>query len=354
MAESKIRINAGEGYDVTIAQGILPHCGEIISATIAHCKAAIITDSNVEKLYLDTLRQSLENSGFSTCAFAFPAGEESKNLNTLADILNFLAENEITRSDLIVALGGGVVGDIAGFASGVYLRGIRLVQIPTTLLAAVDSSVGGKTAVDIRAGKNLAGVFKQPNAVICDTECLSTLTPEIFSDGAAETIKYGVIADVGLFETISGGIDSSALSQIIARCVEIKGGVVERDEFEKGERKILNYGHTIAHAIEKLSGYEVSHGKAVAMGMVAMARAGESLGFTELGTAEKITAAVKNSKLPTAIPYSANELAKAALSDKKRSGGNISLVYPERIGRCRIVETPVSELESIIRIGTEH
>lgn len=353
MPDIDIRINAGKGYNVTVGQGILPRCGELLAATTGRCRTALVTDSTVRKLYLDTVQKSLEDSGFETCVFAFPAGETSKNMGVLSDMLEFLAASGLTRSGMVAALGGGVVGDIAGFASGVYLRGIKLVQMPTTLLAAVDSSVGGKTAVDLGAGKNLAGVFKQPDAVLCDTDCLDTLPPELFADGAAEVIKYGIIADEGLFEMTRNGVARAQIEQVISRCVGIKGGVVERDEFESGERKILNFGHTIGHAAEKCSGYGISHGRAVAMGMAAMARAGEKLGYTRPGVGRMITEAIENSGLPTEVPFGASELAAAALSDKKRRGDVISLVFPDRIGHCLIEDAAVSELERIIALGME-
>lgn len=351
MSSISVQIDVGKGYEVIVGQGILPDCGKLIAKVASPCRTAVITDSTVEGLYLKTVTESLTKAGFEPCAYAFAAGEVSKNMETLSDILEFLAVNEITRSDLIIALGGGVTGDMAGFAAGVYLRGIRLVQIPTTLLAMVDSSVGGKTAVDLKAGKNLAGVFKQPETVVCDTDCLDTLAGQKFADGAAEAIKYGVLTDRELFESFKSGIERSELPRTIARCVEIKGKIVARDEFDMGERRLLNLGHTIGHAIEKCSGFTIPHGHAVAVGMVMIARAGETLGYTQTGVANEIANVLKANGLPVSTPYGTAELEKAALADKKRFGESISLVFPEYIGLCRIVDKPVSELGHIFELG---
>ena len=255
--------------------------------------------------------------------------------------------------DCVAALGGGVTGDMAGFAAAVYLRGIRYVQLPTTLLAAVDSSVGGKTAVDLTAGKNLAGAFCQPAAVICDTDCLKTLPPDVFADGAAEAVKTGVLSDEALFALFEDGTLTADPGEVIARCVAYKAGVVERDEKEQGERKLLNLGHTVGHAIEKCSGYVIPHGHAVAAGLAVIARAAEALGWTEESLAARITACLSKNGLPTGTDYSAEALAEAALSDKKRAGGDITLVVPRKIGHCELRKVPVADLLPIIRAGLE-
>jgi len=346
-----VNIDVGKGYEVFIGRGILSCCGQLIAESVSPCRAAIITDSNVGKLYLETVTRSLVRAGFKPCAYTFEAGEASKNMETLSDALEFLADSGITRSDLVVALGGGVTGDMAGFASGGYLRGIKLVQIPTTLLSMVDSSVGGKTAVNLSAGKNLAGIFKQPEMVVCDTDCLHTLPEQTFADGAAEAIKYGVLTDRALFDGFEGGVDRGDLPRIIARCVEIKGKIAAADEFDVGQRRLLNLGHTIGHAVEKCSNFEIPHGHAVAAGMVMIARAGENLGYTQKGVAEAIAGVLRANGLPVSAPYGADELCKAAMSDKKRFGGSISLVFPEYIGSCRVVDRPVSELRDIIELG---
>lgn len=341
-------------YTVTIGPGLLRQCGRRLTETISPPRhIAVITDSAVAPLYLKTVSESLSAAGFAVSAHIFPAGEASKNLETLSRILEFLAEERLTRTDCVAALGGGVTGDMAGFAAAVYLRGIRCVQLPTTLLSAVDSSVGGKTAIDLAAGKNLAGAFLQPAAVLCDTDCLSSLPPRIFADGAAEAIKTGVLCDESLFALFENGTLTADPAEIIARCVAYKAGVVERDEREQGERKLLNLGHTVGHAIEKCSGYVIPHGHAVASGLAVIARAAEALGWAKEPVAARIAACLAKSGLPAGTSYGAEALAHAASADKKRTGDDITLVIPEKIGACTLRRIPVSELLPVIRAGLE-
>jgi len=347
-----VRINTSRPYDVIIGSGILDKCGEYLYDLLWGKRLAVVTDDIVAGLYLERVMISLESAGFRVFSVVFPHGEGSKNMGVLAEILEELAEGGLTRADAVVALGGGVTGDMAGFAASVYQRGIPFAQIPTTLLAAVDSSVGGKTAVDLAAGKNLAGVFAQPVRVICDTDTFDTLPLEVFADGCAESIKYGVLTDSGLFESFSR-LDRSRLPGLVARCVRIKGDYVERDEFDTGDRRFLNLGHTMGHAIEKLSGYTFPHGHAVGVGMVMAARAGERLGITEAGTAEAIAAALSNNGLPVASPYAPEELYSAALGDKKRMGGEITVVMPLKIGCCTLKTMPVAGLLELARLGKE-
>lgn len=346
-----IKVNAGKPYDVRIGAGILSSLGEDIRALMGGLRAAVITDSNVAPLYLDGVLKNLEGAGYETDSFVFKSGEESKNAETLVEILEFLAMMGYTRTDVVIALGGGVVGDITGFAAAVYLRGVDFVQVPTSLLAAVDSSVGGKTAIDLRAGKNLAGAFKQPRLVIMDTDTLKTLPEEEFANGMAEAIKYGVLFDEELFESFAEDVTDEMLESVIARCVAHKARVVEHDEFDRGERKLLNLGHTIGHAIEKASGYSVPHGHAVAIGMAMIARSCEVLGIAEKGTAERIEKMLTKYDLPTSYDCDPIKLAGLALSDKKREGGTISLILPEKIGRCVIKDEPVAELKRYISAG---
>jgi 3-dehydroquinate synthase len=356
-----IQVSAGgdRGYAVTVESGILDRCGELLSPLFTGnkiaggSKVALITDTNVERLYLPLVRASLERAGYEVCAYAFPAGEESKNFATLSDILEFLAENRLTRSDAIVALGGGVVGDIAGFAAGCYLRGVKYAQIPTTLLAFVDSSVGGKTAVDLRAGKNLAGLFYPPAAVIADPDCLDTLPDETLADGAAEVIKTGILDGEDLFSLAEHGDIRRNAARIIEMCIAYKAKIVGMDEFERGPRKLLNLGHTVAHAIEKLSDYRVPHGRAVATGIAVITRAAKRLGMCPPSNCARIIAALRACGLPTETSYGAAELAEAALADKKRAGENITLVLPRGIGKCELVVVPVDNLRSIIEKGLE-
>ena len=340
-------------YAVSIGPGLLERCGYLLRDTLSPCHVAVVTDSTVAPLYLNTVTAGLEQAGFTVSSFVFPAGEGSKNFSTLSEIVEFLAREHLTRSDCVAALGGGVVGDMAGFAAAVYLRGIRYVQLPTTVLSAVDSSVGGKTAIDLTAGKNLAGAFLQPAAVICDTNCLTSLPAHVFADGAAEAIKTGVLCDEPLFALFEDGTLTTAPADVIARCVAYKAGVVERDERELGERKLLNLGHTVGHAIEKCSGFTIPHGHAVAAGLAIIARSAERLGWTDVPIAGRIAACLAKNALPTATEYSPEALAEAALSDKKRAGGDITLVVPRRIGQCTLRKMPVTELLPVIRAGWE-
>ena len=348
-----IQVNTSPAYEVHIGSGLLSTCGASLAQIMPLCHIAILSDSTVAPLYLETVSDSLQRAGFVVSSFVFPAGEAHKNFDTLSDILEFLAEERMTRTDCIVALGGGVTGDMAGFAAGCYLRGIRCVQMPTTLLSAVDSSVGGKTAIDLKAGKNLAGVFLQPAAVLCDTDCLSSLSSEVFADGAAEAIKTGVLCDESLFSLFEADTLEADPAEVIARCVAYKAGVVERDEKEQNERRLLNLGHTIGHAIEKCSGYTIPHGHAVAAGLAIMARAAEKLGWSEAGTAARITACLSRSGLPVDTTFSAKELAHAASADKKRAGNDITIVVPRSIGQCELKKLPISDLLPLIQAGLE-
>lgn len=351
MSTQTIQVYTSPAYEVTIGAGVLKNCGETLQTIISPCRMAVIADSVVAPLYLKTVEESLAAAGFTVCSYVFPAGESRKNLSTLSDILEFLAENHMTRTDCVAALGGGVTGDMAGFAAAVYLRGIRYVQLPTTVLSAVDSSVGGKTAIDLSYGKNLAGAFLQPAAVLCDTDCLGTLPPEVFADGAAEAIKTGVLCDERLFALFENGDLRTVPEEVIARCVAFKAGVVERDEKEQHERKMLNLGHTIGHAIEKCSGYAIPHGHAVAAGLAIMARAAERLGWAEAGLSGRICDCLVKNDLPVTTDYDAESLFAAAGADKKRSGSSITIVVPAAIGHCELKKVPLEELLPIIRAG---
>ena len=353
--EREIRVNTTPAYTVTIGPGLLGTCGRKLAEIVPPCHMAVVTDSTVGPLYLETVRDSLAAAGYAVSAYTFPAGEESKNFTTLSAILEFLAAEHLTRTDCLVALGGGVVGDMAGFAAACYLRGIQYVQMPTTLLSAVDSSVGGKTAIDLKAGKNLAGAFLQPAAVLCDTDCLKSLPPAVFADGAAEAVKTAVLADPGLFNCVeSGMLNVLDPAEMIAGCVAYKAGVVERDEKEQGERKLLNLGHTVGHAIEKCSGYAIPHGHAVAAGLAIIARASAKLGWMpDARDAHRICAALKDLDLPVSTEFSPEMLAEAALADKKRAGDSITIVVPREIGACELKKMPVTELLPVIRAGWE-
>lgn len=348
-----IQVHTTPAYQVSIGPGLLAGFGRQLLPVLGPCHVAVITDSTVAPLYLDTVAASLRDAGFTVSTVVFPAGEGSKNFTTLSTILEALAEARLTRADCVAALGGGVTGDMAGFAAACYLRGIRCVQLPTTLLSAVDSSVGGKTAIDLKAGKNLAGAFLQPSAVLCDTDCLRSLPAAVFADGAAEAIKTGVLDDESLFALFEDGTLTAAPEEVIARCVRYKAGVVERDEKEQGERKLLNLGHTVGHAIEKCSDYTIPHGHAVAAGLAIIARASEAFGWAEEPIARRIAACLAKNSLPTGTEFSAEALAEAALADKKRAGSDITLVIPQKIGACELKKVPVTELLPVIRAGLE-
>ena len=310
-----ITVQTTKPYPVIIGSNILPTLGQQVAQICAGTKAAIISDTNVWPLYGSAVQKSLKEAGLTAVSYVFPAGEKSKNGRNYLNILDFLATNQLTRSDCIIALGGGVVGDISGFAAATYLRGISYIQIPTTLLAAVDSSVGGKTAIDLTAGKNLAGAFCQPKLVLCDTDTLSTLPEDIFRDGCAEVIKYAV-----LFER----------ENVIARCIQWKAQVVEKDELDLGERMKLNLGHTMGHGIEILSNFSLSHGKAVAIGLAMICRGGHLLSFCDKYTQESVI---------------------NLLGQFQRAGDTVHLIVPKNIGNCIIHPIEVPQLKSFIEAG---
>lgn len=340
-----VTVKASETYDVLIGNGLMRNAGASIAGLLKPCRAAVITDETVACLFGETLKKSLEDAGFSSVFFTFSPGEKQKNMQTLCAALEWLGERRITSGDLVIALGGGVAGDVAGFAAAVYQRGIPYAQIPTTLLAAVDSSVGGKTAVNLSTGKNLAGAFYQPRLVLCDTEIMGALPPALESEGLAEILKYGILRDETLFAKAERGIWKDNIEGVLADCIAIKRDYVEQDERDQGVRRYLNLGHTFGHAIEKSSGYEISHGQAVGMGLMMAARAAGM-------ETERIENALRHCGLPVEIPFTAEELCRAALHDKKRRGQKITLVLPERIGKCRLETVPVSELLLYFRLGT--
>jgi len=343
-----VTVNASSSYPVHIGSGLLRESGNLIAAVTAARKCVVVTDSTVEKLYASTLCRSLEEAGIAAHLCVFPAGEQNKNLTTYGRLLEEFARVKLTRSDFVVALGGGVTGDMAGFAAATYQRGIDYIQIPTTFLAASDSSVGGKTAVDLEGGKNLVGAFWQPKLVLCDTDTFCTLPEETFADGIAETVKHGLIADEAFFRFLMEEDIHLRIDDVVRRNVEIKASVVGEDEFERGKRKLLNFGHTLGHAIEKISNFTVTHGHAVAIGMVLAARAAEKLGHSPAGTLETVLACNRRFGLPTDCPYSAEEIYRAATGDKKRSGGSIDVVVLEKIGRAKTVRLDMDGLRRFV------
>lgn len=346
-----IPITASRTYEVRIGSGLLAELGSQSRELVKAETAVVVSDSTVFPLYGEYALSSLKKAGFRCLSFVFPAGEESKSAATYLSLLGFLAEKRITRSDLLVALGGGVVGDLTGFAAATYLRGIPYIQVPTTLLSAVDSSVGGKTAIDLPEGKNLVGAFYQPSLVICDTDTLNTLPEDIFLDGCAEVIKYGILFDPTLFSALEESGPAFSREQVIAACVKWKRDVVAQDEFDTGLRKMLNLGHTVGHGVEAGSQFALSHGKSVAIGTAIVTRAAASKGICSKETETRILRCLEKFSLPVRTDFSPEQLAAYALSDKKRRGGTVDLILPRQIGDCIIVPTSVEDIQSLIEAG---
>lgn len=347
-------VAAGNPYEVRIEPGLMNRVGEeLLTVSGKPCTVMVIADDTVTSLYGKAVEKSLAQSGFTPCSFVFPHGEEHKTLAVWQDMLFALAQSRLTRTDLVLALGGGVTGDMAGFAAASYLRGIRFVQLPTTLLAMVDSSVGGKTGLNLPMGKNLAGAFHQPSLVLCDPETLATLPKDTLLDGVAEAVKMGVLGDETMFSWFEDGAYQAQTEEIIQRCVRQKARLVAEDELDKGSRQMLNLGHTLGHAIEALSQYEVSHGRAVAAGMVYAARLAQGLGLCNELCSQRIAAALESCGLPTFAPYSAPALLERVLLDKKRAGDMLTLVLPRAIGECVLYPVPVRDLEGLLRMAVE-
>lgn len=344
----RVEVKASRDYDVLIGSNILGNISEAVSPSQ---KVAVVTEETVASYHLETLRKQLKDLGNEAEVFVFEPGEQSKNIAVLADILEWLAGIGMSRGDMLIALGGGVTGDLAGFAAAVFLRGISFVQIPTTFLAAIDSSVGGKTAIDLKAGKNLAGSFYQPVQVICDLDLLKTLKPETFAEGTAEAIKYGILGDGNLFAQIKDGQTTTNLEAIICRCVEMKRDVVEDDEFDTGQRQLLNLGHTFGHCIEKLSNFAVSHGHAVAVGLALIARAAAAFGHLSEADRDEIIAALQANDLPTFCEYGWEDMMKVMRQDKKRRGDRLTLIIPTGIGTCILHPVTMEEAGEYLLAG---
>lgn len=347
----KISVKASGSYDIIIEDGILVKTGELVAPLVKGRHAVIVTDDIVDALYSERVTTSLKEAGFEVDKFVIANGEASKNAENYVKLLEFCAEKRVSRKDVLVALGGGVVGDLTGFAAATFLRGIAFVQLPTTLLAAVDSSVGGKTAIDLKAGKNLAGAFYQPKIVLCDCTTFKTLPSETFADGMAEVIKYGAIADKELWSWLEGDMVETNIEKIVARCVSIKRDVVEEDEFDTGLRQILNFGHTAGHSVEALSNFAVTHGSAVAIGMALMTQISVNEGHVSAGEGNIYASMVKMLKkynLPFTTEYSAAELVGPMRSDKKGDGGSVNLILLKSIGECFIQKTAYSDVENML------
>ncbi len=346
---TEIKVKTKKQYDVKIGSGLLQTVGEEMKALGLDGKVLIVTDDNVAPLYFNTVKDSLQKSGFQALSYIIEHGEESKNAKNFIGLLNFAAENTLSRSDTFLALGGGVVGDLCGFAAACYMRGAGFIQLPTTLLAAVDSSVGGKTAIDLAAGKNLAGAFYQPQLVLCDIDTFKTLPESEFSNGLSEVIKYGMFCDKELLDALSK--DKLEIEKIVARCVEIKARVVANDEFDKGERAFLNFGHTIAHTVELLSGYKTPHGSAVAIGMAAITKAAVLAGSCTEEALNALLPLLEKYNLPSVCPYGVDEVYNAALKDKKNAHVKITLVIPTAKGESKLQKCEYDELYKIIELG---
>lgn len=343
-----VNVKVSTRYDVIIGENVSQMLGEKIKELFGDAKVMIVSDMNVYSLHYKTIKKILSKSKIRTECFVVQPGEKSKSPKNLTRLLERLAAKNFTKSDIILAFGGGVVGDLSGLAGALYLRGIGVIQMPTTLLAAVDSSVGGKTAVNLSEGKNLVGVYNHPELVLCDTNFLDTLPDKIFADGMAEVIKYGVIADELLFDKVKNGNVRDDIEDIIARCVEIKRDFVMDDEFDRGRRQKLNFGHTFGHAIEKASDYIYSHGTAVAMGMVKAAEFSYRCRIFPRDVTAQIELACKNNNLKTECPFETHALVKYICKDKKISGGRISFVAPRFIGRCDIVKLSVDKFLELL------
>ena len=341
-------------YDIHIAPGRLDDTGKLCQQVLPRAtRLAVVTDDTVGGLYAHRLLQSLWARGYTASVISLPAGEQTKSLHNLGVLYDSFMEMGLTRTDAVVALGGGVVGDLAGFAAATILRGVDFVQVPTTLLAQVDSSVGGKVAIDLPAGKNLAGAFWQPRLVVMDPEVLNTLDDKTFSDGMAEVIKYGCIRDAAFFRALEKTPSRRAVMEniesVLYTCCDLKRAVVEKDERDTGERMVLNFGHTLGHAYEKAGHYETwTHGQAVAAGMCLAARLGAALGVTPAGVPERVEALVSAFGLPTRIPCTQADYAAAVGLDKKGTGEQITLVLLEDLGRAVLHRMSKRELLGLL------
>ena len=346
-----VHITASREYDVLVERGLLDRCGERIKAVTQAKKAVVVAGDIVYPLYGQRVEQSLKAAGFDVLHYVLPHGEQAKTLENYGKLLEFLSRNHITRTDVLVALGGGVTGDLTGFAAATYQRGMDFVQIPTTLLAAVDSSVGGKTAVNLPTGKNQVGCFYQPALVLCDPELLATLPEEEFRCGCAEVIKYGLLGSRKFFDELKATPIQEQLEDVICTCVEMKRDIVSQDEFDRGLRQLLNLGHSFGHAVEACSHFGVLHGQAVAIGMAAITRAAVAKGYCSEETLREVLAILEQYHLPTSTDFPLEAMAEAALTDKKLTGGTMHLVVPEEIGHCAIVSVPTEEIKDWMKAG---
>lgn len=359
----RVAVPGGIGYEVLVGRGLLRELGPLVSKAVPGASAAaLVADARIEPTHGATAEASLAAAGLRVERIPVPSGESSKSFEGYRNLLDRLVAARLERTSPVVAVGGGVVGDLAGFAAATYLRGVPLVMAPTTLLAMVDSSVGGKTGIDHPLGKNLIGAFHAPALVVADVETLASLDPAEIAAGAAEVVKYGVIRDAALFESLErAGLprDAEATAALVARCVAVKGGVVERDEREGGLRRILNFGHTVGHAIESVTGYSrFRHGEAVSIGMVVAARIAEAKGVAVEPVARRLESLLGRLGLPTRVPgdLADGAILEALSRDKKARSGRVHFVLPRRIGDVVVsADVAPDEIRSAIaaaRAGT--
>lgn len=357
----RINVKASTDYDVVIGAGLLDKSGSLIREVCPKAtKALIVSDTNVAPLYLDRVKSSLLGEGFAVYESVFEAGEERKNIDSIAAMWAKMAEEGFTRTDMVVALGGGVTGDMAGFAAASFLRGIRVAQLPTSLLAMVDASIGGKTGIDLPQGKNQVGAFHQPSIVIEDTDCLKTLPEETFTEGMGEVIKYAYIMDTDLYEILKNVSDkknirddSRIIEDIIAKCASDKAYVIEIDENDNGLRQTLNFGHTVGHVIERDNDFTLAHGMCVAKGMGIMIRASEKAGRLNSSEAKEMLDLIEAYNLPSDDPITPEEAAKGVLNDKKKRGGIISVILVTSIGKSEIVKMTPDEFKTFLKEGKD-
>lgn len=366
----ELDIRGDRPYKMLISPGLLPEAGEYISQTLGGSRAFVLTDSTVASLPsmpLATIYRSLTETGYQVSTCQLPAGESSKKPTAYLDVVSMMADRGLQPTDILVALGGGMIGDLGGFAAATYMRGIKCVQIPTTFLAAVDSSVGGKTAIDLPQGKNLIGAFWEPSLVLCDPDLLLTLPATVFMDGCAETIKYGILKDPEIIALLRQALEkipersaktsdsadnaTDLLCQVIARAVTTKEFYVHGDVTDKGKRGFLNLGHLLGHAIEAWSCFSLSHGQSVAMGMVLEARGCAALGLTSSDTADEIRELVNDFGFAIDPPCTVQDILPYLVHDKRIRNNSIGLIVPDSIGNCHMEPYPADELEKFARLG---
>lgn len=340
-----IEVRTGVPYRVLIGNGLLREAGARCPEVLRGRHVMIVSDERVAPLYLAEVSEGFEKAGFRASSFVFPEGEGAKRLSTAERLLDEADAAGLTRSDAFVSLGGGVVCDLTGLAAALYLRGVDFIQIPTTLLAMADASVGGKTAVNLRGGKNLCGAFHQPRLVLCDPAALATLAPAVYAEGMAEVIKHGALGGGTVLDLLRSG---ASMEDLIAENVRIKSDIVARDEHEQHLRQLLNLGHTFGHAVEKLSGFSIYHGEGVSIGMMIASWAAVSAGQCPREVCQELRDLLQEQRLPVSTRYTAREIAAAAMNDKKRRGDRITVVLPQARGSCRLVTLPAAELESLI------